>query len=514
MKMREIMNKKNTIWPSLVLAVGLLVVAVYGAVTKWYVPTPPDTVSLSDKPLVTYPDYQNITIPCNVAPLNFMLRDEQVDVIDVRVTDSRGNETAHLSTRGRKAIWSIESWRQLLNSHTADSLHVQVMARADGQWLRYAAFSWYVSPDSIDSYLTYRLIEPGYEVWDKVCIEERCVENFDARLLADGKELGNRCMNCHTHGGNEGQYSFFHLRGEKGGTLLNSNGRLRKLTLRNADMQSGAVYGDFASSGQFAVFSNNIIIPSFHTQANRRLEVYDTTGDLCVADFEHNTLDTFNAPDELMTFPCFSADGTWIYYCASPNPCGDTIPAAAELLNHVKELHYSLWRMPFDAASGQMKPEQREIVYDAQRQGGSVSFPKCSADGKYILFCLSDYGTFPIWHRETSLCLLSSDGKMLNTGINGTYHTWSHNAKWVVFASKREDGQYGRAYFAHIDDLLANQSDSSSHCKSFVLPQADPEHDDMNLRSYNIPDLGKKSAPFSTKEVKMLLENANAEVFK
>lgn len=468
-------------------------------------PTPCDVVP-TDDPLVTYPDYQDVSLPCNIAPLNFMMRDETVDALAVEVTDADGRTELSIHARGRKAVWDADAWRHLLTTHTGDSLHVTVTACSDGQWRRYRTFGWYVSPDSIDSYLTYRLIEPGYEVWDNVCIEERCLETFDTRLLADGRQLGNRCMNCHTHGGPHGEYSFFHLRGEKGGTLLSRDGRLRKLTLRKAGMQSGAVYGDLHPTGRYGVFSTNIIIPAFHSQANRRLEVYDTTSDLCVADFDRDSLLLISDnPAMLNTFPCFSGDGRWVYYCAAKNPCGDTIPTAADMLDEVKNLHYSLYRLPFEPATGRVDPDSQEMVYDAQREGGSANFPKGSPDGRMICFTLSASGTFPIWHREARLWLIR-DGELIATGQQGTYHSWSHNSRWLAFASKREDGQYGRAYFMHID--------AAGHCtKPFVLPQADPEHDDMNLRSYNIPDLSTIAMPFGQNETKLMLEEVKAEAF-
>lgn len=475
-------------------------------------PTPTD-VSEATQPLVIYPDYQDITVPCNIAPLNFMMRDETVDALDIQISDREGNTLLHLNARGRKAMWEAEGWHQLLSTHIGDSLYLSLTARSDGQWLRYPDFGWFVSADSIDSYLTYRLIEPGYEVWDNVVIEERCTESFDTRLLADGRQLGNRCMNCHTHGGDRGQYSFFHLRGKDGGTLLNRNGKLRKLTLRNSAMQSGAVYGDFHPSGRFAVYSNNVIIPAFHSQANRRLEVYDTTGDLCVTDFDNNRIDNFTTASQLMTFPCFSADGQWIYYCSAPNPYGDTIPSANDLVDKIQDLHYALYRIPFDETTGKMDTSAPERVADPQLTDRSVNFPKCSPDGRYLLFSLSDYGTFPIWHKETELCLIDlSTGQIVNSHTNGTYHAWCHNSQWIVFASKREDGQYGRAYYAHLE--TGSSAADIRLSKPLVLPQADPEHDDMNLRSYNIPDPSTMAMPFGQKEVKFMLEGTKAEAFE
>lgn len=484
-----------------------------GLLTTACTPTP-SNVAEATSPLVIYPDYQDVTLPCNIAPLNFMTRDDEVDAIAVTVSGKSDEDILSLNSRGNKVIWDADRWQSFMSTHIGDTLNVTVTARTPEGWQRYPSFTWVVSPDSLDSYLTYRLIEPGYEVWDNVVIEERCTENFSTRLLADGHELGNRCMNCHTHGGRNGEHSFFHLRGQNGGTILCRNGKLRKLTLRNQAMTSGAVYGDFHPSGRYAVFSNNVIIPAFHTQANRRLEVYDTTGDLCVADFDNNRLSNHATASELMSFPTFSADGAWIYYCAAPNPCGDTIPTARDLLDKINELHYSLYRMPFDAATGQMHPELRETIYDAQQLGGSANLPKCSPDGKHIIFCISDNGTFPIWHRETRLCLWSEDEGLLKTDINGTYHSWSHNSKWLAFASKREDGQYGRAYFVHIDDMLSTPASPTGRPKPIVLPQSDPEHDDMNLRSYNIPDLSRIVMPFENKDIKLMLNGVTAETFE
>ncbi len=477
-------------------------------------PTPHD-VQKAQEQLTMYPDYQEVTIPCNIAPLNFLLRGD-FSAISLRV-EKGGSTLFEQSKRGRKMIIDAEDWRQLVSQCIDDSAQVTILAEKDGKWWEYPTFNWYFSADSIDAYITYRLIEPGYEVWDKVDIEERCVENFDTRLLAHGTDLGNRCMNCHTHGGNQGQYSFFHLRGEQGGTILSRDGKLRKVTLRTPEMKSGAVYGDWHPTGQYAAFSGNVIIPAFHTVESHRLEVYDTMSDICVADFDHNRMlfpeVANNTPQTFETFPCFSADGRSLYYCSAPNPCGDTIPSAYDLQDHIKDLHYSLCRIDFDPSTGTFGTEV-DTLYNARLKGGSVNFPKCSADGRYLCFTRSGYGTFPIWHKESTLCLIDLEKpvgtEVLDSEQNGTYHTWSHNSRWLAFASKRADGQYGRVHFMHI----GKEYNKGSFGKPLAMPQADPEMDDWNLRSYNIPDLSTQPAGFGEKDVIMLLNEVSAEKFQ
>ena len=304
----------------------------------------PAAVQSAEQPLVLYPEYQDVTIPCNVAPLNFLLRNEGVDAVWVSVKGK--SDSLQINARGNKAVFPLKAWRALLEAEKGHVLEVTVMARTNDRWLRYPSFTWQVVADRIDAYISYRLIEPGYEVWNALQIRERCIENFEERILADNSQTDGKCMNCHVHGGCSGDLSMFHLRGEGGGTVLNRDGKLRKLALKNEQMVSAAVYGDFHPGGRYGVFSSNVIIPMLHTAGNRRLEVYDTVSDLAVADFDGNRMivSPLTADSTVLeTFPTFSADGKWIYYCSAP-----TVP----LPDSIRQLRYSLCRIAFDADHG------------------------------------------------------------------------------------------------------------------------------------------------------------------
>lgn len=464
------------------------------------VPSPRNVMPVTDRAPI-YPDYTDITIPYNIAPLNFMV--ESADGLQVVV----GTVTDSIIISGiDKACFPIEDWKKLLQEQKGQKLQVKVTARMEGKWLRYPAFTWQVAPEAIDGYLSYRLIEPGYEVWNELQMCERNLENFDEKVIADNNLAGGNCMNCHTYGKQNGKLSMFHLRGKGGGTILNRDGKLRKLTLKNDSMISAAVYGDFHPSGRYAVFSSNIIIPAFHAQGNKRLEVYDTKSDLAVADFDHNRMilsPLTNRPEILETFPAFSADGKWIYFCSAHE---------VALPDSIRQLRYSLCRIGFDPASGSWG-EKVDTLWNAREYKGSVCFPKTSPDGKYLLFTVADYGTFPIWHRETDLHLLHlNTGEIdnlpvVNSDRSDTYHSWASNGRWFVFASKRGDGQYGKPYFAYIDS-------NGKAYKPFVLPQKDPEHYYYTFKSYNIPELSASPTPFDAAEIKQLYEKVQAETFK
>ena len=154
-----------------------------------------------------------------------------------------------------------------------------------------------------------------------------------------------------------------------------------------------------------------------------------------------------------------------------------------------------------------------DTLWNARLEKGSVCHPKASPDGRYLLYTVADYGTFPIWHRETELQLMDLQTgaidslPMVNSNRSDTYHSWSSGSRWFAFASKRGDGQYGRVYFAYLD------AEGKAH-KPFVLPQSDPEKDDLTLKSYNIPDLSATPVPFDASSIKRINRQLKAEEFK
>jgi len=461
----------------------------------------PENVKNSPEFPPIYPDYIDITIPQNIAPLNFLLRNKPEKLI---VTIKGKSDS--ITVKGEQKIEiPIDHWKDLLASSMNDSLIVRVLARSNGEWVQYKSFKWYVKSDKVDSYLSYRLIEPGYEVWNKLQIVERNVESFDERVLADNNLTKGGCMNCHIHGNQNGKLSMFHLRGEHGGTILNKDGKLRKINTRAKGMISNAVYGDFHPDGRYAVFSTNIIIPELHANRTDRLEVYDTASDLVVIDLDSDKAITqpfLSDTTAFETFPVFSADGKWIYFCSAPK-----VP----LPDSIKSLKYNICRVGFDASKGEIGTKV-DTLWNAKKMGGSVCHLKASPDGKLLLYTVADYGTFPIWHREADLQMMNLKTgeidrlKKVNAPNSDSYHSWSSNSSWFVFASKRDDGIYGKPYFCYIDA-------SGKTYKPFVLPQRDPETYDNMLKSFNIPDLSASLVPFDAADIeKVYLKQETEQV--
>lgn len=453
-------------------------------------------------PLTIYPDYKEVTVPANVAPLNFHYAIK--DAKKASTSFTVGDKTVII--KGTEVEWPLGKWKSFIAGAEGKTISVSAEARVNGQVV---TDSWniYVSEDPVDAYLTYRLIEPSFQMWHEVSIMERCIENFDETTICDYKHTDNACMNCHTHVQQRGDLSFFYIRGPHGGTILNRDGKLRKLTLNAPGMLSGTVYGEIHPSGRFGVFSTNIILPSFHTTSRNRMEVYDSESDLTVADFDNNrmiNLPHVAAPGKLETFPCFSADGESVFYCVADS---------VSLPDDIGKLRYSLVRAAFNSESGEIS-DQIDTVWSASAHNGSVCHPKTSPDGRWLMFTVAEYGTFPIDHGESTIQMIDLETGELNAlaGVkkdesgSDTYHSWSSDGKWFVFASKRGDGQFAKPYFCHLDS-------EGNPSKPFVLPQKSSRFYELNLKSFNVPDLGSSSTGITVKDSKAMFD-AQSEVFE
>ena len=436
---------------------------------------PKDVVELDTLPPI-YPDYCNVTIPENIAPLNFLLR------ADCEAIEVKAGELV-LNASGNEAVFDIDDWKTLMQQSSGKEIEVTITALVNGTWKQYKSFHWQVVGDRVDPYLTYRLIEPDYEIWNHVQIQQRCVENFEVNALGHYEQLENRCMNCHTYANQDPQLSMMYVRGPGGGAILNSNGELQKLNI------PGSVYFGFSPTGRYITYSTQKIIPAFHSLASKRLEVYDAASNVFVADMqEHRVISSPLLSDSLKfeTFPTFSPDGKYIYYCAA-----DTVSLPMD----IKNLQYSLVRIPFDETTGTIGTQVDTLF--SQR---SVCHPRISPDGRYLLYTVADYGTFPIWHPEADLQMMNLQTgaidslSIANSEKSDTYHAWSSNSHWFVFASKRDDGLYGKPYFCYVD------SHGKAH-KPFCLPQQHPTFYDNNLKSFNAPELGKGKVPFDVYDV-------------
>jgi hypothetical protein len=421
-----------------------------------------------------YPDYRDITIPVNIAPMNFIVG-QPADVYLVRFS-SGGGKFMIRSGNGKIRI-PEKKWKALLKSSANSKLWIDIYFRSKGEWYRSETITNYISADSIDNYLAYRKIEPGYETWNKMGIFQRNVGSFKESPVMINELSDGNCMNCHSFSRHQSGTMLFHVRAQHGGTILYRNGKISKVDTKTDSTLSAGVYPSWHPGGRYVAFSVNHIVQSFHALPARRIEVIDTVSNLILYDAELNHVikePVLSSPGKFETFPSWSPDGRYLYYCS----------ANFHNYRDFQQIRYDLMRIQFDASTEQFG--ETDTILEAAKYGFSVSFPRVSPDGRYLLFCKTAYGNFTIWHTDSDLVLLDmKTGKTINPDINSnkteSYHSWSSNGRWIVFSSRREDGLYTRLYFSYFDTT------GKMH-KSFLLPQKDPSYNTALLKSYNVPE--------------------------
>ena len=291
---------------------------------------------------------------------------------------------------------------------------------------------------------------------------------------------GRNCVNCHSFCMQNPDKMLFHMRETYPGTLLIDGDKIEKLNTKTEQTISSLVYPSWHPSGKYVAFSVNNTKQGFHANDRNRIEVFDEASDVVVYDVKKHEIVTtakLFSKDAFETFPTFSPDGKTLYFCTAP---------ARPIPEEFSEIKYNLCAIGFDPDSRSFGSKV-DTLYNAAVSGRSASFPRVSPDGKYLMYTVSGYGNFSIWHKDADLQMADlSTGEsipldILNSDDVESYHSWSSNSRWVIFSSRRMDGLYTRPYIAYIDE-------KGNACKPFLLPQKDTGFYDRFMMSYNIPE--------------------------
>lgn len=438
----------------------------------------------SDQLPPIFPDYAGVTIPVNIAPLNF-----DVTTPAKRVEATISNGTEQIVAKGREGVRiSPRKWRALLAE--AERLTVTVAVTAEGVCTQYAPFEIEVSRDSIDYGLCYRRIDPGYEYYARMGLYYYDLAENEEHILIENTLLGSSCVNCHSFAKTDPSKMMFHIRGNGGGTLMHLEGENKLLNTKTDATRVSCVYPSWHPEGRYIAYSINDIKQTFHNVPSKLLDVYDYWSDVVIYDTKTGQLNTYPILSDTVrmeTFPSFSADGRTLYFCsAEPNTVSPP------------EVQYELCSVAFDPETGEVGDEIT-TVWDGE--GTSLLFPRASYDGRYLMVTRSAYGTFPIWHKDADLWLIDlATGERraldeLNSDNTESYHSWSSSSRWVVFSSRRIDGLHTRPFIAHVDDV-------GRFSKPFLLPQNEPtKWYEGLMQSYNIPEFISAPIDISPRDI-------------
>jgi len=454
------------------------------------------------------PDYSAVVIPFNIAPLNFVIG-EPGSAYVVRIRSAQGQEI-EISGSSDRVVIPRGQWKRLLEANRGQELYIDIFVRADDRrWRKFQTVTNKIARESIDSHLVYRKIKPLYNYWGPVGIYQRNLENFRETTLLENEDIDGThrgCANCHTFNSNRSDMMILHVRGPGGGMLLLRNGEFTKIDTRTAYNPAPAAFASWHPSGRLLAFSVNKVRQAFHVARPEVRDAFDLNSDMAIYLLDSKSLTSTAAirqTDHLETFPAWSADGEYLYFCRAPKLWTDDSPLPPE---RYREVRYDLVRIRYDLKTGQWG--QLETVLSAEETGKSITQPRISPDGRFAIVCMSSYSMQPSFQPDADLYLVDLrtrryEPMACNSRLSESWHAWSSNGRWIVFSSKRADGQFIRAYFSHVDE-------DGTASKPFVLPQKDPAFYDSCIMLYQLPELITAAIPLSQDDIRAVVRAEGA----
>jgi len=431
------------------------------------------------RPAEIKPDYSDTVIPPNIAPLNFTIVEPGKKFL-VKIFAANGKPITVCSNNAKIKI-PLKRWKRLLMENKGKKLFFDIFAYEQQKgWQKYQTISNTIANEKIDPYLVYRFMQPIHNWWRHIGIYQRNIENYKISLVLHGDSLNYGCINCHTFYNNSPEKMTIGIRSRKYGSsaLMSSGKKVSKI-----DAKWG--YTSWHPSGELAAYSVNKVRQFFHTNELENRDVVDLDSAIVyyiLDSQETKTIPALSQKDRLETYPAWSPDGKYLYYCNAPMLWQDRNAMPPAKYNQVQ---YDLMRISYDHRED--KWAEPETILSAKETGLSILLPRVTPDGRFLVFAMCDYGCFPIYRTSSDLYLMDLEtGRYRKMEVNSEYseswHSFSANSRWMAFSSRKRGGLFTRTYFAYIDE-------SGFAHKPFILPQKNPTYYDSLLHTYSVPEL-------------------------
>jgi hypothetical protein len=457
-------------------------------------------VLTEDKNIEIFPDYDRITIPYNIAPLNFYIKGK-AEKYHVEISSEKGKSIV-IQQKSPIINIPIKKWKELLKNNKGNLLKLTIHTRNEKNWHKFNVIIDSITSEPIHPYLVFRLIGTQYTYSAHMNISQRNLENFNQDVIYENTATEQGCINCHSFSNYDQDKMSLHFRQVYGGTLIKDGKSLKKLNTKTPYTMSVFGYVGSSPDGDLIAYSTNIFNEYFTNSTKNLNEVTDQASDIVVYNVKTNIVTTSPkiCTKNRENFPSWSADGKSIYYLSAREAFTDFDSRYYGM--------YSLCKISYDKITN--KWGEVDTIFDAYKEGKSLTFPRESPDGKYLLFCLIDYGYFSINHRESDLYLMDLSTKKyhkldINSNTNDSYHSWSQNGRWIAFSSKRNNDLYTVPHFSYFDT-------AGKFHKPFILPQENPHFYDTYMLNYNIPEFVNGKVDLNPRQIRNLLYKDGIDV--
>ena len=290
-------------------------------------------------------------------------------------------------------------------------------------------------------------------------------------LLKDMKVCGN----CHSftpdgrtlamdvdYGNDKGSYVITSIARE---TVLTKDKIITWTDYRREDKElTFGLLSQISPDGRYAISTvkdRSVFSPVNDLYYSQRF--FPVKGILVVYDRQTRTFSPLPGADDpryVQSNPTWSPDGQTVLFARNdahelkhlkdPTAALITPEEVSEFFEGGRKFRYDICRVPFHGGKG----GQATPLRGASGNGRSNYFPKFSPNAKWIVFCQAD--TFMLLQPDSLLYLVPAEGgepRKMRCNLPGTmnsWHSWSPNGRWLVFASKA-NGPYTQLWLTHVD---------------------------------------------------------------
>ncbi len=436
--------------------------------------------------------YDGASFPRNIAPPLFQWQDTENDLWRLSIRPAGQNEPLHVITRRTSWRPDARTWEAIKSAKTGEwiDLEVRGLKRTSGGdaevWMDSSRFR--VSTYPADRLIVYRMVTPLFHGYKTPDIHYRFIDSFDADQFLPGEQT--YCTNCHSFPvspdiPSEDIDLAIAVRDQLVPEtqrrilgLYNMGSRSAKTLNINSFFMTWDPEGTrVAVTGGYRVSVRPLI--TLETQ-----EFYVLTADILIVDSE--TLEVFpltgaSTPENMESFPTWSPDGKTIVFARAEE---------ISMEEGFAERRYNLYKVPYnDGKGGEATP-----IPGASHNEMSNFAPRFSPDGKWLVFNKCDWSSLVA--PSSDLWIMSTeDGaepRPLECNVPyamDSHHSWSSNGRWLLFASKRDDGIFARIYLTEIDE------------DGHASPPVELPCKDDTMMCFNVPEFLRYDGPISGSDI-------------